>query len=376
MCSFHFNLPEAAPYLTEEFDRLGLTDFFDGLDYSEDILNTVKKMWNRFDTAHQMIARLLIMGEAIELNRVQGTLVLSTLHVLDALGVLRKRAGKASLAGLSLARCRGVWLFADAPQHSPTLYFGPDSVGLARRLRPVTGGKALDLCSGPGIQGLILAQAGMTVTAVDVNPIASELCEFNAAVNGLNEKLSVVTGDLYDPIYLSERFDLIVANPPLLPIPSGIPYPFVGNGGPDGLDLTTRIISGAEGRLTSSGTILIVGMTLLKKGRILSFSKISKALEKAKLCGVISLLASFNTSYGSGYVQSVWKTAFASHALTESSGPYKGTETQVADGYRLLGADEASTFLLRAWPEEYEQISRLSVQDFSGTGYGQNPWRF
>lgn len=269
-----------------------------------------------------------------------------------------------------------MWLFADAPLYSPTLYFGPDSVGLARRLRPIIGGEALDLCSGPGIQGLILAQAGMTVTAVDINPIASGLCEFNAAVNGLNKKLSVVTGDLYDPIHPSKKFDLIVANPPLLPIPLGIPYPFVGNGGPDGLNLTTRILSGAEGRLTSSGTILIVGMTLLNKGKIISISKISNALKKAKLCGVISLIASFDTSCGSPYIQSIWKTALASHASLEFSDLYKEMEAQIIDGYRLLGADEASTFILRAWSEDSRQVPRLSVQDFSGTGYEQDPWRF
>lgn len=376
MCSSHFGFHENVPCLTEEFDRLGLTDFFDGLDFSENVLDTIERMWNRFDSAHQVIARLLIMGEAVELNQAQGYLVSSVLHLLEPLGVLKKSGNKVSLSGFSLVRYRGVWLFADAPQSSPTLYFGPDSVALACRLRPLAGGKALDLCSGPGIQALILAQSGMTVTAADINPIASELCRFNAKINGLTGRVNAVSGDLYNAIDSSEKFDLIVANPPLIPIPSGISYPFVGNGGPDGLSLTTRILSEAGSRITPLGTVLVIGMTILNKGRIISIKNITEALTKAKLRGVITLIASFDTSCGSHFVQSIRGASSTGHIAGEINTSRERTEAQVADGYRLLETDEVSTFLLRAWPEDCRQAPRLSVQDFSGTGDEQNVWKF
>ncbi len=40
---------------------------------------------------------------------------------------------------------------------------------------------------------------------------------------------------------MKSRFDLICMNPPLLPIPSGLGYPFIGDGGPDGLAVTRRV---------------------------------------------------------------------------------------------------------------------------------------
>lgn len=38
-------------------------------------------------------------------------------------------------------------------------------------------------------------------------------------------------------------------NPPLLPIPDEIPYPFVGDGGQSGLDITLHILKGGDTHL-------------------------------------------------------------------------------------------------------------------------------
>ncbi len=44
-------------------------------------------------------------------------------------------------------------------------------------------------------------------------------------------------------------FSLVVVNPPLLPIPDEIPYPFVGDGGQSGLDITLHILKGGDTHL-------------------------------------------------------------------------------------------------------------------------------
>lgn len=103
----------------------------------------------------------------------------------------------------------------------------------------------------------------MHVTAIDINPIASEICQLNALVNGISEDLTVLTGSLYNALNNIESscsYELITVNPPLLPIPEDVPYPFVGDGGPDGLNITSKVIRGAGDKLTDSGYLSAIGM--------------------------------------------------------------------------------------------------------------------
>lgn len=68
----------------------------------------------------------------------------------------------------------------------------------------------------------------MHVTAIDINPIASEICQLNALVNGISEDLTILTGSLYNALNNIESscsYELITVNPPLLPIPEDVPYP-------------------------------------------------------------------------------------------------------------------------------------------------------
>ncbi|MCZ4093466.1 methyltransferase [Sinorhizobium psoraleae] len=165
------------------------------------------------------------------------------------------------LGGLMLMPAQGLWLLCHMAKPNPTLYFGDDSIGLALRLSAEPDQAVLDLCAGPGIQTLRAAQMGARVTAVEINPVAAALARLNAAANGLGERIDVRIGDLYK-VLGDERFDRIIANPPLLPIPDDLPYPFVGHGGPDGLNITRRIIEGLPERLTARGNARLIGTTL------------------------------------------------------------------------------------------------------------------
>lgn len=165
------------------------------------------------------------------------------------------------LGGLCLLPTLGVWLLCQVPQPNPTLYYGDDSVGLAWRLSARRGDTALDLCAGPGIQSLRMAAMGARVTAVEINPVAAALAELNAHANGLADRIEVRIGDLYEAVG-DERFDLVSANPPLLPVPDDVPYPFVGHGGPDGLRITRRILAGLPRVLSDRGIARMLGTTL------------------------------------------------------------------------------------------------------------------
>jgi hypothetical protein len=168
-------------------------------------------------------------------------------------------SGAITLNDLVLLPVFGFWLLCQRPQPNPTLYFGDDSVALAMRLRR-HGTHALDLCSGPGVQALRLASLGSFVVAVEVNPVAAELGRINAAINGLSDHIEIRVGNLYGAVQC-EKFDVVTANPPLLPIPDELPYPFVGHGGPDGLRVVRQILDGLPTVLSDRGVCRLLGAT-------------------------------------------------------------------------------------------------------------------
>ena len=77
----------------------------------------------------------------------------------------------------------GYLLFARAGQADPVLGNVPASETLARLTVRRPAGRALDLGSGCGVQGLLLARHSETVISVDVNPRALAFTAFNAASN-------------------------------------------------------------------------------------------------------------------------------------------------------------------------------------------------
>jgi Methyltransferase small domain len=91
------------------------------------------------------------------------------------------------------------------------------SVALAHLTVRGEGERALDLCTGNGIQAILLAAHAERVVATDVNPRALAYAVFNAALNGA---ANVVTrlGSFFEPV-AGRRFDLVVANPPYVVSP-------------------------------------------------------------------------------------------------------------------------------------------------------------
>jgi methylase of polypeptide subunit release factors len=78
---------------------------------------------------------------------------------------------------------------------------------------------ACDLTAGCGYQSLKLARCGLTVVSVDLLPEAARLTERNAVRNDLGHLVDARAGDLYGVLRVGERFDLIVAWPPVMPTP-------------------------------------------------------------------------------------------------------------------------------------------------------------
>jgi SAM-dependent methyltransferase len=106
-----------------------------------------------------------------------------------------------------------------APVHPHYGVYAPvrgEYVDLVRRAAaewPVVGRRAFDVGTGTGVLALVLARAGASVVATDLEPRAVTCARENAARLGLAERVEVVSADLFPP----GRADVVVSNPPWLP---------------------------------------------------------------------------------------------------------------------------------------------------------------
>jgi hypothetical protein len=134
------------------------------------------------------------------------------------------------------------------------MFVGTDSRWLARATvrRPVA--RALDLCTGSGIQALLAAAHARQVVAVDINRRAVHCTRFNALAADCHN-LDVAEGDLYGPVG-GGPFDLITANPPFVPSP--VDQLGFRDGGRSGEDIQRRIVAGVPEHLAPGGIAQVV----------------------------------------------------------------------------------------------------------------------
>lgn len=121
--------------------------------------------------------------------------------------------------------------------------------------------KALDMGSGSGIQTQTLIDLGLkqeNITIVDINPLA---------IKHLSNKFSeskVIKSNLFTKI--KGKFDLIVFNPPYLPIDKKEPKDSRINtsGGIKGSEIINKFLKSAKNFLADNGRIILLTSTLTK----------------------------------------------------------------------------------------------------------------
>lgn len=127
----------------------------------------------------------------------------------------------------------------------------------------------LDLCTGSGIVAAVLARERprALVTATDISPEALSLAAENLRHLGLEERVRLLCGDLFQPLGPPRAdFDLITANPPYISqaelqeldreVRGHEPLAAL-DGGPDGTTVIQRIIEGADAWLRPGGWLLM-----------------------------------------------------------------------------------------------------------------------
>lgn len=224
-------------------------------------LNWSAHKYNAFPRLRPVI-KFLLLNERVDSDGLDEALGTDAWRVLLDLGVATMNGNVAKIDGLALFYFGGLLVFIDSPNLDPTVYFGDDSIGLLTHIAPHWEDAVLDLCSGSGIQGLHSARHARAVDVVEIHPRARAVLRTNVLLNGLSRKVTVHGGSLFDEIEEGRRFDLITANPPLVPFPDDVAYPFVGHGGIDGLAVTRKIVRQLPQRLTDSGRAQIIGLGL------------------------------------------------------------------------------------------------------------------
>ena len=94
--------------------------------------------------------------------------------------------------------------------------FGQDFIPFLEQRRMPRQRRVFEWCAGPGFIGFSLLASGLaeTLCLADVNPEAVEACRRTIAESGLKERVCVYQSDNLTDIPTSERWDLVVSNPP------------------------------------------------------------------------------------------------------------------------------------------------------------------
>ncbi len=109
---------------------------------------------------------------------------------------------------------------------------GTDCVLLADFVNTSGVRRGIDLgcASGAAMLLLLNRSPGLSMTGLEIVPEAAELARENLALNGLEARGEIITGDIRDhrSLFRAGAFDLVVCNPPYFPPESGAVSPNPG----------------------------------------------------------------------------------------------------------------------------------------------------
>ncbi len=107
--------------------------------------------------------------------------------------------------------------------------FGMDAVLLSGFINVLPGEKVLDLGTGTGIIPILLEAKtkGKSFTGLEIQAEIADMARRSVRLNGLEEKINIVTGDIKeaDRLFAPASFDVVTSNPPYMNNADGLKNP-------------------------------------------------------------------------------------------------------------------------------------------------------
>ena len=127
-----------------------------------------------------------------------------------------------------------------------------------------------EIGTGCGIIALDCARIGANVLCSDINPLSIQLVEKNYKNNIklIKGRIEIRCGYLFDVVSKDDKFDVIIFNPPYLPVKDNEKFKdldwidIATNGGIDGLELISKFIEGSIKHLKPHGEVYFVFSSL------------------------------------------------------------------------------------------------------------------
>ncbi|MFF3975713.1 methyltransferase [Streptomyces sp. NPDC055808] len=332
------------PPLVAELETLGLAEFLAGFSADSVDLTAWARQVDLLDGPLRTAAGFLLLGRPAQVDALPPA-VAAALPRLQEYGVALQRDNEAQLLDVSLFRAQGVWLFAEPPSvFQVRHYFGPDSLTLARRISYRPGSRVLDLCAGPGFQGLIAAQLHARATLVELLGDVARVAALNAELNGVADRTEVLTGDLYTPLAPDDReYDRVVANIPFLPTLTAPGEEAAEQGGEDGFSVGRRVLAGLPRHLAPHGTAHLTALLFQAGDELLMAKELADWAEAHGCALVVSLTDEMAVGPGSDLVQ----TAVSDLLDADPGADADALSTTVAEMFARRGATRARLSYLR-----------------------------
>ena len=199
------------------------------------------------------LVRLFLLGLSVDVAEAEAALGSVGFEPLERAGLLEEVDGGVR-ATVKIVPHGDLLIASDRDTDGPTgsewvAGLHPPSVTLAKLTVRREVGRALDVCTGNGIQALLASRHAETVVASDINPRALEIAALNCRLNG-NSNVELRQGSYFEPA-ANERFDLITCNPPYVISPEST-YAYRDSGLPG--DTVSRLaVQEASSALTEGG---------------------------------------------------------------------------------------------------------------------------
>ena len=203
-------------------------------------------------------ARLLIFADAITFDEAQSAFGLDLLTAMIADGLVNRLSDQTLVSPFRLHLIQDQYILCDDLVHGADAVMGPGetTLSLVKAAEQEGLGRILDLGCGAGGVSIALAHAADSIVATDINPRALAFGRINAAINGANN-IEFRLGDLYQPVS-GEKFDLILSQPPFIPMPQGSKPATYLFGGPRGDELPMQVLADTTARLADGGSAILL----------------------------------------------------------------------------------------------------------------------